>query len=189
MKVPLEITYRDVEKNNEIDELIRRKAEKLEQVCGHLVSCRVAIEQPQKAQSRGRPYRVRIDMRVPPGHELVVSSDPNRGDMHQPLEAVVRQTFETARRQLQQLVDKQRGHVKQHPDQQVQALVHVIFPEQNYGFIQDPEGQEIYFHRNAVLNGDFEKLRVGMGVRYVAVMGEKGPQATTVQIEAYPERI
>jgi cold shock CspA family protein len=29
---------------------------------------------------------------------------------------------------------------------------------------------------------NFESLKVGMGVRFVEVQGEKGPQATTVQV-------
>jgi cold shock CspA family protein len=29
---------------------------------------------------------------------------------------------------------------------------------------------------------NFETLKVGMGVRFVEVQGEKGPQATTLQI-------
>ena len=33
---------------------------------------------------------------------------------------------------------------------------------------------EVYFHRNSVLHDDFDRLTIGMGVRYVAEDGEKG---------------
>jgi hypothetical protein len=40
----------------------------------------------------------------------------------------------------------------------------------------------VYFHRNSLLNEEFHRLRVGAGVRFVEGIGEKGPQATTVQV-------
>ena len=49
-------------------------------------------------------------------------------------------------------------------------------------FIVSAEGNEIYFHRNSVVNGGFEKLAVGDEVRFVAQYSESvdGPQASTV---------
>jgi cold shock CspA family protein len=43
-------------------------------------------------------------------------------------------------------------------------------------------GNEIYFHRNSVTDGAFEKLEVGDEVRFVAPHSEsaEGPQASTV---------
>jgi len=37
-------------------------------------------------------------------------------------------------------------------------------------------------HKNAVLHGDFDCVEIGTGVRFEEEMGEKGPQASTVQI-------
>ena len=62
MQVPLEITYRDVEKTDDIDQLVREKAAKLDELFENLIACRVAIERPQKTQRAGSPYRVRIDL-------------------------------------------------------------------------------------------------------------------------------
>jgi cold shock CspA family protein len=44
------------------------------------------------------------------------------------------------------------------------------------------KGQEIYFHRNGVVNGGFAALAVGNEVRFVAHYSEsaEGPQASTV---------
>jgi len=57
-----------------------------------------------------------------------------------------------------------------------------LFPEQNCGSILGTDGNEIYFHRNSVANGGFDKLAVGDEVRFVAQHSEsaKGPQASTV---------
>jgi cold shock CspA family protein len=46
--------------------------------------------------------------------------------------------------------------------------------------------EEVYFHRNSVLHGEFDRLAIGMGVRYTAEVGEKGLQATSVQIVDKP---
>jgi len=55
-----------------------------------------------------------------------------------------------------------------------------IFPGEGYGFLEDDEGREIYFHRNSVLDGAFQRLEVGSEVRFAEEAGEKGPQASSV---------
>jgi cold shock CspA family protein len=62
-------------------------------------------------------------------------------------------------------------------------MVSKLFTEEGYGFLQDTStGREVYFHRNSVTNDDFERLKVGSGVRFKETTGEMGPQATTVQL-------
>jgi len=184
MQVPLEISFKDIANTTEIEDLIRSQAAKLERVCSYITSCRVAVEKRQEHQRTGNPYRVRIDLTVPPGHELVVRREPTQGDMHDPLEVVIKRAFNSASRQLQKLVRRQQGEVKTHPEQQATAIVHSLFPDKGYGFIRTVDTQEdIYFHRNSVLHNGFDYLKIGMGVRYTAEVGEKGLQATSVQVE------
>lgn len=187
MKVPLEIAFKGIPHTDEIETLIREEADKLERACRYLISCRVAVEKRQQHQEVGNPYRVRIDITVPPGHELVVKREPSKGDMHDPLEIVIKHAFASAVRQLRKLVEQQRGDVKTHPDQQVKAIVHKLFPQEGYGFLRTVDTQEeVYFHRNSVLHDDFDRLTIGLGVRYTAEVGEKGLQATSVQIVDMP---
>ncbi len=187
MKIPLEIAFKGIPHTDEIETLIRAEAAKLDRVCDYITSCRVAVEKRQQHQEAGNPYRIRIGMTVPPGHELVVKREPSMGDMHDPLEIVIKRAFTAAARQLRKLVEQQRGEVKAHPDQQVTAVVHRLFPEEGYGFLRTVDTQEeIYFHRNSVVHDGFDRLRIGMGVRYAAESGEKGLQATAVQIVDAP---
>jgi len=187
MKVPLEIVFKGIEHSDEVEALIREEADKLERACHYMIHCRVAVEKRQQHQEVGNPYRVRIDMTVPPGHELVVKREPSKGDMHDPLDIVIKHAFNSAARQLRKLVEQQRGDVKTHPDQQVTAVVHKLFPNEGYGFLRTVDTQdEIYFHRNSVLHDDFDRLTIGLGVRYTAELGEKGLQATSVQIVDKP---
>jgi len=182
MEVPLELAFKDVQRTEVLDKFIEEKLEKLEQVCNHIVSVRLSVEKRQRHQHRGNPFRARLVVRVPPGHEIVAKRDSVNGDMHEQLITVLNDVFEAARRQLVGLVDRQQGIVKRHPEQEVMAVVARIFRDNGYGFLRTVDGTEIYFHRNSVLHDDFDRLEPGTGVRYEAEDGEKGPQATTVEV-------
>jgi len=186
MQVPPEINYRNVEKTDDIENLVSEKTAKLEQICDYMISCRVAIERRHQHQQTGNPYRVRIDVTVPPGHELVVKRISTEREREEPIPTVLRRAFETMRRQLKELVQRQRGEVKKHPEEQLMALVEQLFPEEGYGFLRTVDGRQIYFHSNSVLHGDFERLEIGTGVRLVEELGEKGLQASTVEIVDKP---
>lgn len=180
----LEISFRGIPKTPYLEDLIRRKAAKLEQVNGHLMSCRVAVDRARQHPRAGNPVRVRIDLKVPPGHEFVVKREFKEGD--EELSAALREVFEAARRQLQEFDERLRGEVKVYPEAERTAFVKVLFREKGFGFLQTPEGRDIYFHRHSVLHGDFDRLEIGTGVRFEEEIGEKGPQATTVQIVDKP---
>jgi cold shock CspA family protein len=57
-----------------------------------------------------------------------------------------------------------------------------MLPDEDCGFIATADGDEIYFHRNSVADGRYDKLAVGDEVRFVAQHAEsaRGPQASTV---------
>jgi Sigma 54 modulation protein / S30EA ribosomal protein len=95
MQVPLNVTFRNVRKNAAIENLVRNQADKLERV-----SCRVAIEKPQEHQKSGNSFRVRVDVAVPPEHEVVVTREAGEGDLHEQLPTVIRDAFGAMRRRL-----------------------------------------------------------------------------------------
>ena len=199
MQLPIQITFRNMKSSEAVEARIREEAAKLEKFYDRLISCRVMVEMPHRHQQQGIPFHIRIDLGVPNG-EIVVKHEPS-------LHATVRKTevinrtkkqfteaprkdiyvaihdaFKTARRQLQQFARKQSGSIKQHeatPTAQVSKLV----PDKDYGFLVTPEGEEVYFHRNSVLNDAFEQLAIGSPVTYVEVHGEKGLQASTVKMQ------
>ena len=71
--------------------------------------------------------------------------------------------------------------VKTHEEHAQRGKVIRLFPGGDYGFIEDQEGAEIYFHANALKNGKFEKLAPGTEVKFAAEEGEKGLQAVWVK--------
>ena len=186
MEVAPEITFRGLVKSDEITDYIPRWCLKLDDLHPRVVSCRVAVEKEPEDQLSGSPYRVRVVVRVPPGKELVGRREPGQGEPHEPLTVAIRDAFEAARRQLLRIKDKQQGDVKADPHRQMIGHVVRLFPGEGYGFIRTIEGREVYFHRNAVTAGDFERLEVGTGVRYFPAYGDEGPQASTVQIVDKP---
>ncbi len=59
------------------------------------------------------------------------------------------------------------------------GVVTKLFPKEGYGFITVDDGTEVYFHKNAVHDLNFEELD-GMAVSLNVGQGHNGPQATTV---------
>ncbi|MBD3233338.1 MAG: HPF/RaiA family ribosome-associated protein [candidate division Zixibacteria bacterium] len=186
MQVPLELTFRGFEKDTKVEEYIIKKLDKLERISEDIISCRVVIEKPQEHQKSGNPYRLRLNIRVPPEKEIVISRDPGDLEMHKQLMSVVKDAFDAATRQLKEIKERRRAEVKAHPVQQTDAIVSKIFKDEGYGFLKTLDNRDIYFHENAVLGNDFDRLEVGTGVRFVETDGDKGPQATTVQIVDKP---
>jgi cold shock CspA family protein len=123
---------------------------------------------------------VRIDLTVP-GTELVVSRESGLNHAHEDAYVAIRDAFKAARRKLDNYTRRQRQEVKTH-EAPPHGHVAQLFPEEGYGKIETPDGREIYFHKNSVLNGGFAKLVAGSEVRFVEESGEKGPQASTVQL-------
>src|SRR3954463_5362735 len=114
MQLPVEISYRGVQKSDQLEEFIRNKAARLYRFCDHISRCDVVVEQPNHAQQSGNPFRVRIDVTVPPGHELVADEKGTDNGSHSPLTKVIHDAFKTMERELRRLVDKQHGEVKTH---------------------------------------------------------------------------
>jgi cold shock CspA family protein len=67
-------------------------------------------------------------------------------------------------------------------DKTAHGWIDRISHEEGFGFIRAADGRELYFHRNALPNGDFDRLDPGAGVTFCEVDGEKGPQASTVHL-------
>lgn len=179
--LPLQISFHGVPPSDAIDARIRERASKLDRFYDRIMSCRVVIEASRRRRRKGKIYNVRIDMTVP-GEELVVTRDPSSDHSHEDVCVAIRDAFDAAVRQLEDYARRQRGQVKLH-EAPPHGRVFRLFPEEGYGFIQTPDGQEIYFHRNSVEDDAFEHLGIGSEVRFVVAVdeGEKGPQASTVR--------
>ncbi|WP_020698432.1 HPF/RaiA family ribosome-associated protein [Reyranella massiliensis] len=175
----LQITFRNIDASPAVETKIRERARELEQFFDRIVSCRVVIEAPNRRR-HGDLFHIRVDLKVP-GKEIVVKRDPSEHHAHEDIYVAVRDCFDAVRRQLEDHVRHRRGDVKAHAVP-AHGKVASLMAERDYGFIDASDGAEVYFHRNAVADGGFEKLAVGDEVRFSlhSGEGEKGPQASNV---------
>ena|SRR5687768_8541669 len=104
MKIPLEITFRNVARTEAIDEKIRGKVAKLDRLFDRITGCRVVVESPHNHHHKGNSYHVRIELSVP-GGELVVNRDPPNPE-HEDLGIALRDAFAAVQRQLQAFAAK-----------------------------------------------------------------------------------
>jgi cold shock CspA family protein/ribosome-associated translation inhibitor RaiA len=180
MQIPLEIHFHNMDPSPAIEAAVRERAGKLERFAEHIVSCRVTVEVPHRHQHQGNLYTVRVDLRFP-GGEVIASRDPSAHHAHEDVLVAMRDAFKAARRQLQDRVRVQRGDVKPHeipPHGKIAAL----FPNDDCGRITASDGRDIYFHRNSVLNADFDHLEPGLEVRFHEERGDEGPRASSVHV-------
>jgi ribosomal subunit interface protein len=180
MQVPLQITFRHMDSSEAVATRIRERVAELERFFDRIVSCRVVVECRHPRHQQGNLFRVRVDLKVP-GREIVVGRDPVAHHAYEDVYVALRDAFDAARRLLEDHIRERRGDVKVHavPDH---GRITRVLPEQDCGFILSADGNEIYFHRNSVTNGGFDKLTVGDEVRFVAQHSESaaGLQASTV---------
>lgn len=179
MKLPLQVTFHNVDHSDEIEARIATEAERLEDFSDRIMSCRVVVDVPHRHHKDGNLYQVRIDLKLP-GQELVVKREPSEHVDYRNLDIAIRDAFDEARRQLEDFVRLQRGHVKTH-EPSPHGRVARLFPEAGYGFLETPDGRSVYFHQNSVLDGGFKQLEVGTEVSFAEEEGDKGPQASTVR--------
>lgn len=108
----MKIAFRGMKKSSAVESLIREWAAKLDGVYDRIGRCDVVVERPHRRHRRGNQVRVRIAMSVP-GGQLVVSRDPGPDEAHEDVRVAVRDSFHTARRQLEDHVrHRLRGDVK-----------------------------------------------------------------------------
>lgn len=188
MQLPLQITFRGVPQSNAVEAAIRERAAKLDRYAGgRIISCRVFVQEPNHRKQQGDLFAVSIDLTLP-GAELAVGNSTHRENhAHEDIYVAIRDSFQAMERKLKDHLAMRRREVKTHQPPKPHARVSRLFPRDGYGFITTEDGRDIYFHSNSVIDDGFESLDVGAEVRFTEVLGEKGPQATTVEFVA-PKR-
>jgi cold shock CspA family protein len=202
MTLPPQITFRNMEPVPGLEEAVLKEIALLERFFNRIMSCRIMIEGP-RGHRYGGLFQVRIDLGVP-NEELVIEhapslhgtlqheqafrktkqSEPKRE--HRDARRAVHDAFREMRRRLEDYVRRGRGETKQH-NLEMRAKVGKLFPAMDHGFLETQDGREVYFHRNSVLDGRFDRLRIGSEVQFAEEPGEKGPQASTVKV-MHPSR-
>jgi cold shock CspA family protein/ribosome-associated translation inhibitor RaiA len=187
MQTAPEVIFHDVDRSAWVENYILERVERLDRFAEGITSCRVSLAQDQASHHKGNRYSVMVEARLPPNHDLAARKTKVIRTMHAELPALINLAFGAVERQLKKTAALRRGDGKQRPHgpgAQPHGVVEKLFDE-GYGFIRSLEdSRELYFHRNAVRNGEFARLAVGTEVRFTPQEGDDGPQASSVQIVA-----
>jgi cold shock CspA family protein/ribosome-associated translation inhibitor RaiA len=189
MQVPLEVSFHNIENSEWAKEEIRENVAKLESIFERMTFCRVRVDQRADNANHTIPPVVRIEIGIPGRKDIVVAHEPERlqrrfqrPDLHN----AINEAFRIAALQLAELkrkLEDRTSAITHESVNEFRGQVAEISPADDYGFLLTKEGSLLYFHRNAVLSGEFDKLRRGDEVTYVEEVGDTGPIATKVRIK------
>ena len=183
MQTAPELVFHDVNRSAWVENYILERVQRLDRFAEGITSCRVSLTRDQASHHKGNRYSVMVEVRTPPNHDLAARKGKVIRDMQAQLPALINHAFGAIERQLKKTASLRRGEDKRH-DGQPHGIVEKLF-EEGYGFLRAVgDERQVYFHRNSVLHGDFERLAIGTEVRFTPQDGEQGPQASSVQIVA-----
>ena len=180
MQTQPQVSFDDIPIDEAVRDAVLRHIDELESTSDRITGCHVVVAQPHRHHRAGRLYSVRIDLIVP-GAEIVVNRNHPLDHAHEDVFVALRDSFNAVRRQLEDHVRHLRGAEKPHTPRAM-GRVTQIFPLQGYGFLETPDGREIYFHQHALSENDFRMVDVGSTVRFSVEEGDEGPQAAHVQL-------
>ena len=159
------------------DKIDEEKARLNRHHAGFINHLRVTIEGTSSHKEGG--YELRLIATIP--NDTVVVK--RKGEKVVPL---LVDAFNTLGLQLKELQRKRRQSNKVQPEAakgtSSEGVVKSIFLFESYGFIVTPQGQEIYFHENALKDIAMNQLSEGDGVKFGEAQGDKGPCATWVKL-------
>jgi len=165
MQTPLELVFDDVESSPAVEQRVRERVGRLERFYDGITSCHVALSTPHRHQRKGRHWSVRIEVRVP-GTELVTSREPGDVEAHEDLLVAIRDAFDAMERELKAWHAKIQGDVKTHVPPP-QGRIWELDRQRGFGQIAMTDGRLVYFHRNSVVEPDFDALEPGDPVEVV----------------------
>ncbi len=190
MQVPVEIAFHNMPSQDWAEEEIRARVDKLDRLYDRIVSCRVRVEQRARNSNGTIPPVVHLELRIAGHKDVMVSHEPDRlqNKFQRPdLHNAINEAFRIAEDSLTALKDKRHSRSKEaHHEVENQFLGEVaeITPGEDFAFLMTKEGGLLYFHRNSMLQGDFDKLQRGDEVFYVEGLGDTGPTATKVRAKS-----
>ncbi len=189
MQVPLEIAFHNIEHSDRAETQIRDHVARLEDIFDRLTACRVRVDQRANNSNQSIPPVVRIEISVPGFKDIVVAHEPDRllRKFQRPdLNNAIHEAFRIAERQLSEFKEKLTDRTSALMHESVNEFLGQIAeltPGEDFGFLLTKEGGLLYFHRNSILNGDFDRMKRGDHVTYVEDVGDTGPIATKVRIK------
>ena len=189
MQIPLEIAFHNIESSRPAEDAIRSHVARLERIFSHMTGCRVRVDQRNQNRNETIPPVVHIDISVPGHNDVVVAHEP--GHLQRKFQApdlrnAINEAFRIAEQRLSKVKDKLTDHgtaqLAHEAANEFRGQVAELTPDEDFGFLMTKEGGLLYFHRNSLLTGDFDRLQRGDDLTYVEDLGDTGPIATKVRV-------
>jgi ribosome-associated translation inhibitor RaiA len=184
MQKPLQLSFKNIDGSDAMKAVVRERVDRLDRMYPSLIGCRVVIEAPHRsAQGSRPPLGVSIEAEIP-GKPMIVAKDAEQHRSAADQGTIVNRTFDVVERQLDDATRIAHGEVKTHEAAGESGSVTRVFPEQGYGFVEAKAAGNLYFTRNAVVDGRFDELTVGTIVHLTLATGEgpMGPQASSIRL-------
>jgi ribosome-associated translation inhibitor RaiA len=189
MQIQPEIAFHNIEKSDWAEDQILDHIQRLEDIYERLITCRVRVDQRNDNSNHTIPPVVHIEISVPGHKDIVVAHEPDhlqRKFQAPDLKNAINEAFRIAEDRLGRYKDQLTDHTAPSTHEAVNELlgqVGEITPADDFGFLLTASGSLLYFHRNSLLSGDFDRLKVGDELYYVEAVGDTGPIATKVRVK------
>jgi ribosome-associated translation inhibitor RaiA/cold shock CspA family protein len=185
MQKPLQIAFKNLDKSEHLETLIRERVEKLNQLYPRIIGCRVVLEAPARTATAKAPLAISIEIDVPGRPKIIAKRQDDRRDAKGDNLKHINQAFDAVQRQLEDLTRLSSRDVKAHESAGETGCIMRIEVLEDHGFVELAQGESLYFSRDAVLGNRFEDLKPGMMVHVTRAMRESnmGPQASAIRLQ------
>ncbi|HEX9447961.1 MAG TPA: HPF/RaiA family ribosome-associated protein [Dongiaceae bacterium] len=185
MQKPLQIAFKNLDKSEHLETLIRDRVEKLDQLHPRIIGCRVVLEAPARTATAKAPLAISIEIDVPSRPKIVAKRQDVRRDTKGDHLKHINQAFDAVQRQLEDVARLSSRDVKAHESAGETGCIMQIEMLEDHGFVELAQGESLYFSRDAVLDNRFEDLKPGMMVHVTRAMRESsmGPQAIAIRLQ------
>jgi cold shock CspA family protein/ribosome-associated translation inhibitor RaiA len=182
MQEPLQIAFHNMASSPQLEQRVRELFAKLERYYDGIISARIVIEAPHK-----QPHKSTIGISISigvPGRDIVVKREQRLHEADDHNVWVLNEAFDAAARQVEEYSRIRRREVKAPEPERQYARIVRLHSEQDYGFIETRERQNLYFHRAVVRDDQFDALEIGSEVYYTLAddEGAMGPMASNIEL-------
>jgi cold shock CspA family protein/ribosome-associated translation inhibitor RaiA len=182
MQEPLQIAFHNMASSPQLEQRVRELFARLERYYDGIISARIVIEAPHK-----QPHKSTIGISISigvPGRDIVVKREQRLHEADDHNVWVLNEAFDAAARQVEEYSRIRRREVKAPEPERQYARIVRLHPEQDYGFIETRERQNLYFHRAVVRDDQFDALEIGSEVYYTLAddEGAMGPMASNIEL-------
>ena len=93
-----QVVYHNIDQTKAISEAVKKRIDKLERYCDHIINGRVVLDSPHNNHHKGKVYSVTLEIHTPE-LEVRVNQDQHDNHAHEDLYVAIRDAFNVAERQ------------------------------------------------------------------------------------------